>query len=233
MSAKILFEYRDICETVIHKYYNDNIHESVFPDSMQWADITRAHTKDDKTNKQNFRPLSILPSLSKFFEKFMYEDISLCVNAFLSPYMCGFRKGYSTQHSLIIMLQQWKRALDKNNVAGAILLDLSNAFDSLDRDLLIAKLDAYGFSHSALKLLSSYLSERKQKTKVNNYFSNWSDIIFGLPQGSIFGPLLFNIYLHDIFSFIKEDNVTNYTDDTTPHNINKNINDLHVDCSIL
>ena len=87
------------------------------------------------------------------------------------------------------MLEKWKKALDKRNYAGALLTDLSKAFDSINHKLLEAKLEAYGFSHAALSLISSYLSGRRQRTKVNNSFSTWVDITSGIPQGSILGPL--------------------------------------------
>ena len=124
------------------------------------------------------------------------------------------------------MLEKWKKALDKRNVAGAFLTDLSKAFDCLNHELLIAKLEAYGFSHSALEYIYNYLSNRKHRTKVNNSFSMWADIISGVPQGSILGPLIFNIYMNDIFYFVEESNLTNYADDNTPHDTAPNIDEL-------
>ena len=150
----------------------------------------------------------------------VYVCTYACTCAHLSNYLCGFRKGYSTQYCLIVMLERWEKALDKQHLAGALLTDLSKAFDCLNHELLIAKLEAYGFDYSSLALVYSYLSERKQRTKINNSFSKWVDITTGIPQGSILGPLLFNIYLNDIFFSVKEDNLTNYADDNTPYAIN-------------
>ena len=145
------------------------------------------------------------------------------MNDKLSPYLCRFRKGYSTQYCLMVMLEKWKKALDNKKVAGTLLTDLSKAFDCLKHDLLIAKLEAYGFSYSSLNLISSYLSGRKQRTKVNNVYSEWAGLETGVPQGSILGPLLFNIYINDIFYFFNEERVTNYADDTIPYNIENEI----------
>ena len=142
----------------------------------------------------------------------------------LSPYLCGFRKGYSTMYCLVIMLERFKKALDKKNKFGALLTDLSKAFDCLNHELLIAKLDAYNFDNSSLEFIRSYLSNRKHRTKINNTLSEWAEIFDGIPQGSILGPLLFNIYMNDIFYFVRG-SITNYADDTT-HSIKSNYDEL-------
>ena len=111
-----------------------------------------------------------------------------------SNQQCSFRKGYSTQHCLLVMLGTWKKSVDKGKVFGALLPDLSKAFDCLDHELLTAKLNAYGFSLPALRLINDYLSNRKQRTKIENTYSTWLDIIFGVLQGSMLGPLLFNVF---------------------------------------
>ena len=107
----------------------------------------------------------------------------------ISNRLCGFRKGHSTQHMLIFLLEKWRKCLDRGGVVGTILLDLSKAFDCMPHDLFIAKLDAYGFSPGALKLMNSYLTNRYQRVKIGSTFSSWKQLFLGVPQGSVLGPL--------------------------------------------
>ena len=118
--------------------------------------------------------------------------------------MCDFRKAHSTQHALLRLIQKWQAELDTGGYGGTTLMDLSKAYDCLSHDLLIAKLEGYGLDVGSLNFLLDYLSLRKHKTKVGSSYSKWFEICRGIPQGSILGPLLFSIFINDIFFFMEK-----------------------------
>ena len=180
--AKILIKTYDIISNYLRKYYNKAKQEHKYPTSLKMADVIPIHKKEEKTLAKNYRPISLIPVVSKLFERNMYTEIIDFIENSISPFLFGFRKGHSSEQCLVIMLEAWKKALDDKGYAGAILTDLSKAFDCLNHDLLIAKLDAYGFSQDALKFIRSYLKERKQRTKVGSAFSTWLEIKHGVPQ---------------------------------------------------
>ena len=124
------------------------------------------------------------------------------------------------------MIDKWKEAIDKNKVFGALLTDLSKAFDCICHDLLVAKLHAYGLSLSALKMIQDYLLNRKQRTKIGSSYSAWENIISGVLQGPILGPLLFNIFLCDLFFEHEDCCFTNYADDTSPYVVTNNTSEV-------
>ena len=113
------------------------------------------------------------------------------------------------------MIEKWKKYMDDSGTIVAVFMDLSKAYDCIPHDLLIAKLHAYGVNINTLKLLFSYLTKRKQRVKVNESFSEWVKIIIGVPQGSILGSILFNIFMNDLFLAIEDDNLCNFADDNT------------------
>ena len=122
--------------------------------------------------------------------------------------------------------EKWGNCLDKGGISETILTNLSKAFDCIFHGLLIVKPAAYGFDYQSLRIMESFLSNRQQRTKINNAFSRYSEIIYGVPQGSILGPLLFNIYICDIFFDIIECDIASYADDNTPYNFDFNLDNV-------
>ena len=128
--------------------------------------------------------------------------------------------------ALLLMIEKWKKSVDFGENFGALLTDLSKAFDCIPHDLIIAKLHAYGMSISSLTLMHSYLWNRKQRTKINNTYSAWDTTTHGVPQGSILGPLIFNIHLCDLFFALENVEISSFADDTTPYTVGGTLNNV-------
>ena len=143
------------------KYMCDDINASIrssnFHNELKEADIVPVHKKKSKLSKENQRPISILPNISKVYEICLYDQISKCFDNIFSKYQCGFRKGYSRQHCLLVMIEKQKRVLENGGTFGALLTDLSKAFHCIPNDLIIVKLEAYAFQIDALRLVHDYL----------------------------------------------------------------------------
>lgn len=225
--GKILIENADILCNKMSELINTHLLEiHTFPDTEKLADVNPVHKKDERINPENYRPISVLTSTSKVFERVLHDQINSKMKGILSSKLCGYRKGFGSQHALISMIEQWRKCLDKRGYAGGVLMDLSKAFDCMNHELLLAKLFAYGFKKDSIKIIHSYLNNRWQRVKINNSFSQWTELLLGVPQGSVLGPLLFNIYLNDLIWFIENGEVCNYADDTTPYSCNQDLNTL-------
>ncbi len=198
---------------------------NVFPQDLKHAEISPLFKKEDKMNKEKYRPVSVLVCQSKLFESIMMDQLMDFFRHKLSEFLSAYRKGYSTQHVLLRALEDWKMAIDDGNYVGCVLMDLSKAFDAIPHGLLIAKLNAYGMSINACEMIRSYLCNRKQRVKIGNVRSEWQIIHRGIPQGSIAGPVLFNIFVNDLFYFLQGlCSLYNYADDNSLACSDKDLN---------
>ena len=189
----------------INKAFENN--EKKFSDTLKLSDIVPVFKKLDPIDKTNFRPVSLLPLFSKVFEKIMDDQLKEYVKTFLNKLLCGFCKAYSMQHALFRLPQKWPKELDLCGIVGTILMDLSKANGCLPQDLILTKLEACGLDTNSQRFLFDYLSRRKQRTKMGSTYINWSEIFRGIPQGSILGPLLFNIFKNDMFFFVEKSEI--------------------------
>ena len=190
---------------------NDSILKGKFPDDAKVASVSPLdkHT-DNNYSVSNFRPVSVLRIFLKIYEKVLKDMLVEKMNVYSSPFVACYRENYNTQHVLIRFLEEWRSYLDKNYFVGAIITDISKAFDCIPRNLLIAKLEAYGFDNYTIPYVYSYLENRKHCVKIDTYsiliymntYSVPLDVILGVPQGSIVSPILFNIFFNDFFYVI-------------------------------
>ena len=186
--VKIIKEYIDIFSEFIFHNLNNSVFDATFPSELKVAEVIPVFKKKDRNNVENHRPVSILSNLSKRYERCLYDQMCKYFNHILSKWQGGFRTGFSTQLSFLVMTEKWQKCLDEGGISGALLTDLSKAFDCILHDLLIAKLAAYGFYYQYLRIMECFLSNIQQRTKINNAFSRSSGVVYRVPQGSIVGP---------------------------------------------
>ena len=222
----ILKKSSEVVSGYLADIYNNCKYDTKYPLSLKIADVIPMHKKEERTLLKNYRPVSLIPIVSKLFERNMHNQVVTYIDRFSSPYLFGYRKGYNTEQCLTTMLEDWRTVLDEKKCAGAVLTDLSKAFDCLSHELLIAKLTAYGFDKTSPQPTYNNLKTRKQRTKINCEYSTWSYPKYGVPQGSIIRPLLFIIFINDIFFFLDNTKMASYADDNTIYAVEDNINNL-------
>ena len=171
ISNKILKLSVNVICPFITTLINSSFRSGKFPDKLKLAEITPVPKNGESQSASDYRPISILPAVSKLFEKAIATQLNSHFETIFSKLLCGFRKKHSTQHALIQLLRSWQKSLDNGDIVGTILMDLSKAYDCLPHDLLLAKLAAYGVDSSSLCLLSNYLSNRFHRVATSYHWS--------------------------------------------------------------
>ena len=176
LSPKILKLSAAVLATPLTNLFNYCIRTSTLPSHWKMSNVTPIHKKNKVTNKNNNRPVGVLPAISKLFENVMFDQLYASFAPTLSSNMSGFLKGHSCPTALIKLRDDWRSALDEKEKMGVIAIDLSKAFESIRHNLLLAKVKAYGVQEPALQLLRSYLHCRNQRVVCNNKCSSWSPV---------------------------------------------------------
>lgn len=209
---------------------NKCISDGHFPHCWKQAKVNPLFKGGVKDDINNYRPISILPTLSKLIEKFIKKHLTLYLNRFelLHQFQSGFRTGHSTETALTLMTERWLNAINEGKIIGTVMVDFRKAFDLVDHELILKKLSYYKCGENFISLMKSYLNNRTQLVSINGTASNFANITSGVPQGSILGPLLFLIFINDLPLVLssKVSATDLYADDTT-------IYDMHHDLEIL
>ena len=228
--CKLLKAAADVVAPSLTKIFEQSILTGIFPTEWKLARVTPVFKKGPKSDPNNYRPISVIPVVSKILEKIIYDQLYdyLNNNMLLTNCQSGFRSLHSTMTALLRATNNWSINIDKGHINGVIFIDLKKAFDTVNHEIIIRKLQNYGLDRNALAWFQSYLSNRSQKCLVNGKLSDSRPITCGVPQGSIIGPLLFLVYINDLPNCLDLAVPNMFADDTNVSLSADNLNDLQI-----
>ena len=223
--TKILKLLKNDISSQLSEILDISFSSGVFPSILKTAKVIPVQKKDSKLDFSNYCPISLLSNIVKFLERLMYNRMYkfFSDNNLIYSLQLGFRRKYSTVHALISLTENIRKNLDEGNIDCGIFVDLQKAFDTIKHDILSSKLEHYGIRGLANKWFKSYLSNRNQYVSINGYDSNLADVKFGVPQGSVLGPLLFLIYINDLNQALKFCKVHHFADETNLIHFSKSV----------
>lgn len=216
INAKTLKIIAELIADTLAYAINQCIEMSIWPDMLKVAEVIPIYKAGKKNEMGNYRPISLISNIAKIFEKIIHIRIIdfISQSKIMSKNQFGFRKNIGTKDALSLITKTIYENLDQSKPIAITFLDLAKAFDTVNHQILLDKLYAYGIRGKAHKLIKSYLSNRKQKVRIGTHVSNFENINTGVPQGTILGPLLFILYVNDLLINMPENSILSYADDT-------------------
>lgn len=228
ISARLLKDAAAVIAPSLTILFNRSLTTGSFPSSWKIGRVTALHKQGDRTNVNNYRPITILPTISKLLERVVHDQLYkyFIAKKILAKEQFGFRPRRSTDAALIHITDNILTCMDSGQITGAAFLDLSKAFDTVNHELLLQKLTHAGLSNNTVTWFRSYLTNRSIFTMVDNKRSSAMQVPIGVPQGSILGPLLFILFVNDLPQCLKSCNVMLYADDTVIYYSSSMISDV-------